>query len=252
MHIEFLGTGTSQGIPVIGCDCHVCNSKDKRDSRTRTSALIHTNNHSLLIDAGPDLRLQLLNSQLPLPTALLLTHAHQDHTGGLDDLRPLIHMHNKPFPIFAEERVLKRIKQQYAYAFETNPYPGAPRFDLHPIDEEPFTIENTPIIPIHLFHGELPILGFRIGHTAYLTDVKTIPEKSMKKLEGVHTLVLNALRHKSHHSHLTLEEAINLGQDIGAKQTFFTHISHHLGKHSDIKLPPDYQLAYDKCLITSK
>ncbi len=252
MQIEFLGTGTSQGIPVIGCDCAVCNSEDKRDYRLRTSALISTHNLSILIDAGPDLRLQLLRTQLPLPTALLLTHAHQDHTGGLDDLRPLIHALDKPFPIYAELKVLQRIRQQYAYAFEKNPYPGAPRFELHTIDEQPFTIENTLITPIRVFHGDLPILGFRVRNTAYLTDVKTIPAKSMEKLKGVHTLVLNALRHKTHHSHLTLEEAVKLSKSIGAKQTYFTHISHHLGKHNDITLPPNCHLSLDTHVVSAE
>lgn len=252
MQIEFLGTGTSQGIPVIGCDCVVCKSEDKRDSRLRTSALLNANNHSILIDAGPDLRLQMLRTQLPMPTALLITHAHQDHTGGLDDLRPLIHRHDKPFPIYGESKVLQRIQEQYTYAFEKNPYPGAPRFELHTIDEQPFTVENNLILPIRVFHGDLPILGFRVGNTAYLTDVKTIPSESMERLKGVHTLVLNALRHKTHHSHLTLEEALKMSKSIGAKITYFTHISHHLGKHSDIKLPSNCHLAYDTCVISAE
>lgn len=248
--MEFLGTGTSQGVPVIDCSCPICCSTDARDKRLRSSVLIHTNNQSLLIDAGPDLRTQLLNTQLPLPNVLVMTHAHQDHTAGMDDLRPLMHKANTSFPVFAEEAVQQRIKEQYSYAFAEEHYPGAPTFDLRTISDVPFDINKTNVIPIRAWHGKLPVLGFRIGNLAYLTDVGTLPSSEMHKLKNLDTLVLNALRHKPHHSHLSLNEAVELAQTINARSTYFTHISHHLGLHAKVKLPNNINLAYDGLIVS--
>jgi phosphoribosyl 1,2-cyclic phosphate phosphodiesterase len=245
--IEFLGTGTSQGIPVIGCHCSVCTDGNPKNKRLRSSVLIETPSQTILIDAGPDLRTQLLRCSLPLPVALLITHAHQDHTAGLDDLRPLIHHNRKPFPVYCETSVEKRLRQQYAYAFEDNPYPGAPQFEINPISDHSFSIGEDTIIPIRAFHGDIPVLGFRIGDISYLTDIKTIDKSELKKLRGTQILVLNALRHKKHHSHLTVQEAVELAEGINAPLTYFTHISHNLGAHDkeEAKLPEGIHLSTD-------
>ncbi len=243
--LNFLGTGTSQGVPVINCCCDVCKSKDARDKRLRSSVLISVDKQSILIDAGPDLRSQLLRTPLPMPTSVLMTHAHQDHTAGMDDLRPLIHQNKSAFPVYAEANVQERLRQQFSYAFAEKKYPGAPSFALTTINESPFFVNQTKITPIRAWHGSLPVLGFRISDIAYLTDVHTLPESEKQKLKNLDVLILNALRHKPHHSHLTLSEAIQLAKDIGAKKTYFTHISHHLGRHESVQLPQGMTLAYD-------
>jgi phosphoribosyl 1,2-cyclic phosphate phosphodiesterase len=249
--MHFLGTGTSQGVPVIDCNCTVCKSHDPRDKRLRSSVLFHVDNQSILVDAGPDLRAQLLRTTLQMPTSVVITHAHQDHTAGMDDLRPLIHKNHMPFPVYAEENVQRRLREQYAYAFSENKYPGAPSFEMKTIDETPFFIRKTEVTPIRAWHGDLPVLGFRIGDVAYLTDVHTLPESEKHKLKNLKVLVLNALRHEPHHSHLTLSEAIDLANNIGAEKTYFTHISHHLGLHANIELPDDMALAYDGLTVNS-
>lgn len=242
MNFLFLGTGTSTGVPQIGCHCKVCSSKDKKNRRLRASVMITEYNTRLLIDSGPDLRLQLLNNNIDWLSGVLLSHEHYDHIGGLDDVRPLGNMQ-----VYAEQRVLDVIKQNMPYCFNEINYPGVPKINLHAIDENSFEINHIHIQPIRVMHAHLPILGFRIGKAAYLTDIKTLDQKAIEQLSGLDLLVINALRIKPHISHLSLEESIHLAQRIDARQTFFTHISHDMGLHDEINasLPPRIRLSYD-------
>ncbi|MEM9821065.1 MAG: MBL fold metallo-hydrolase [Bacteroidota bacterium] len=248
MKITLLGTGTSQGVPVIGCTCEVCRSEDPRDKRLRTAALIQIDNTHILIDAGPDLRQQMLRYHVDRLDAILLTHEHNDHIIGMDDVRPFNFRSRKNMPIYAVTRVQKALKKRFAYAFDENPYPGAPRLELKDIwPAQDFWINNIKISPIEVLHGRLSVLGFRFGAFTYITDAKTISTESLEQIRGTEVLVLNALHHQTHHSHLNLEEALALAQTIGARTTYLTHISHWMGKHEviDAQLPPGIHLAYD-------
>lgn len=245
--ITLLGTGTSQGVPVLGCACEVCRSKDPRDNRLRTSCIIETEEANVLIDCGPDLRQQLLRYPVERIDAVLLTHDHQDHVAGLDELRSYIFKQNKPMPIYGEENVLENVRTRFNYAFLENPYPGAPRFSLQNIKPGQINLNGLEIEAIRVLHGSLPILGFRVGDFAYLTDVNHIEEESAKKLKGLDILVLDALHHKPHHSHFNLNEAVLEAKRLKAKTTFFTHVSHHMGLHADVEkqLPENIFLAFD-------
>ncbi len=252
MKITFLGTGTSQGIPVIACSCEACTSEDPHDNRLRTAVHIEIENNSIVIDIGPDFRQQMLRAGIKNLDAVLLTHEHNDHMIGADDLRPFNFIQRNDMPIYGEERVLDEVKSRFRYAFLPHPYPGIPQFKLISINaEDSFYINDLKIIPIRLMHGSLPILGFRIGDFCYLTDVKTIPEEEFEKLKGIDTLVLNALREKAHHSHLTIEEAIELSKKIKPKRTFFTHFSHDLGpvEKWGNRLPEGILPAFDNMFI---
>ena len=242
MELLFLGTGTSTGVPQIGCKCKVCTSTDSKDKRLRASVLITEGEQKILIDCGPDLRQQLIEHQIYSLSAILLTHEHYDHVGGLDDVRPLGKAN-----VYAERKVLNVIKRNMPYSFAENKYPGVPRIHLHEIDESKFVVNNLKIQPIRVMHAALPILGFRIGKIAYLTDVKTIGEKSIELLKELDILVINALRTFEHISHITLDEALILAKKIGARETYFTHISHDLGLHEQVndQLPINIHLAYD-------
>lgn len=242
MKILFLGTGTSTGVPQIGCRCDVCLSCDKKDNRLRASVFVSNQETNILIDSGPDLRQQLLRNNISRLTAILVTHEHYDHIGGLDDIRPLGNSN-----VYAEKKVLEVIRTNMPYSFAENKYPGVPNISLNEIKLNPFFIDNISIQPIRLYHYKLPILGYRIGDIAYLTDVKTIDEKAFEQLKHLDVLVLSALRIETHFSHLTLEEAIHLAQKIGAKKTYFTHMSHDMGLHEKINntLPQNIELAYD-------
>ena len=242
MELLFLGTGTSTGVPQIGCKCDVCTSTNPKDKRLRASVLITKDKARILIDSGPDLRQQLLSNNINQLSAVLLTHEHYDHIGGLDDLRPLGNS-----DIYAEERVLKTIQLNMPYCFREKKYPGVPLINLHEIDETIFKVNNIDVQPIRVMHEKLPILGFRIENLAYLTDVKTIDDKSFELLKNLDVLVINALRKDYHFSHLSLEEALNMAEKIGAKKTFFTHMSHDMGLHENINdiLPKHIQLTYD-------
>ncbi|GAB2490945.1 MAG: MBL fold metallo-hydrolase [Cytophagales bacterium] len=251
MKVTFLGTGTSQGVPVITCDCAVCTSLDFRDKRFRTSIHIETEGTSLVIDTGPDFRMQMIREGIKSLDAVLFTHEHKDHTAGLDDIRPYNFRQQKSMPVFGRKNVLDQIQREYSYIFSAQKYPGVPQVDCVEIDENPFHFNGTEITPIPVLHYKLPVLGFRIGDFSYITDANFIPESSFKLLEGTETLVLNALQKESHISHFTLEEAIIQAQRIGAKNTYFTHISHKLGLHAEInkQLPEGIKLAYDGLTI---
>lgn len=242
MKITFLGTGTSTGVPQIGCKCKVCQSTNPHDKRLRASAMIEVNNKRIIIDAGPDFRAQMLQHKVDSIDAILITHEHYDHVGGIDDVRPL-----GLVDIYAEQRVLNQIKTVMPYCFSTSRYPGVPRIELHAIDENAFDIVGLQIQPIRIMHAQLPILGFRIANFAYITDLKTIPESSIAQLQNLDVLVLNALRIEQHISHINLDEAIALAQEIGAQRTYFIHFSHDLGLHCEVeaKLPPNIFLSYD-------
>lgn len=248
LKITFLGTGTSQGIPVIACSCGVCISKDKKDQRWRSSVMIQMDNTHIVIDCGPDFRQQMLSHQVRQVDAVLCTHEHKDHLGGLDDTRPISFAHNKDMPIYATAQVIKAIQREYHYAFGPNKYPGVPALKLIEIKaSEDFFVEDYRVTPIQVTHAQMPVLGFRIGSFTYITDANAIDQKEKQKILGTKILVLNALRREKHISHFTLEEAIILANEIGAEQTFFTHISHQLGKHEDVQkeLPKNMFLAYD-------
>jgi phosphoribosyl 1,2-cyclic phosphate phosphodiesterase len=242
MELLFLGTGTSTGVPQIGCKCKVCNSSNPKDNRLRASVLISVDDTKILIDCGPDLRQQLLKHNIEELSAILLTHEHYDHVGGLDDVRPL-----GEAQIYAEKKVLNVIQRNMPYCFGDYKYPGVPLIKLNIIDENEFYIQNTIVQPIRIMHALLPILGFRIGDYAYLTDVKTISNESIEQLQNLDVLVINALRMNSHISHITLDEALEIAKKVGAKKTYFTHISHDLGLHDEIDklLPENIFMAYD-------
>ncbi|TVQ79795.1 MAG: MBL fold metallo-hydrolase [Flavobacteriales bacterium] len=246
--IQFLGTGTSQGIPVIGCECDVCKSVNPKNRRLRTSAIIHTPRLTILIDAGPDLRQQLLGLS-DLPEALLITHAHQDHIAGMDDLRPVIFLQgNDSFPVFCNQTTADRVRQMYPYAFVENPYPGAPKFALNIISQSVFHVKDELVIPIFGSHAGMEVLGFRVGPIVYITDMNCISDDELEKAKGAEIMVINALRKEKHHSHFNVDEAIDIGRKSGVPQVYFTHISHHLDH--DICLPPGFFMAYDGLKIS--
>ncbi|HPR31087.1 MAG TPA: MBL fold metallo-hydrolase [Prolixibacteraceae bacterium] len=247
MKITFLGTGTSQGIPVIGCKCATCQSTNPFDQRLRASVLVETNGQILVIDAGPDFRQQMLRANVENISAILLTHEHYDHIAGLDDIRAFNWIQKKDTDIYAEKRVLEAIQRLFFYVFSKNKYPGVPQMELHEIDEHPFTIENTCIIPVRGMHHKLPILGFRIESFAYITDMKTIETKELDKLHGLEVFVINALRKESHISHSTLHEALEIIDHVKPRRAYITHISHQMGPYNQVSplLPPGVSLACD-------
>lgn len=244
--ITFLGSGTSTGIPQIGCSCEVCTSTDPRDRRLRSSVLVNVSGVQILIDAGPDLRQQLLTNSVSNLDGILITHEHYDHLGGIDDIRPLGNT-----TIYCEPNVASVLYRTMHYCFAEKRYPGVPRIELVEISEDDFYLEKIKITPIRVMHAKLPILGYRIGDFAYLTDVKTLPESSLEKLKGLKVLVINALRTEEHIAHLNLQEAIQIARKVNAEKTYFTHFSHHLGLHKEVnaKLPENIFLSYDNLSI---
>ena len=254
--ITFLGTGTSQGIPMIGCNCKVCKSADPRDNRLRTSALVEHNGLRILIDCGPDFRQQMLRQRISDLDAVVLTHQHKDHTGGMDDIRAFNYFRQAAFPIYAEPNVQDSLKMEYSYAFAEHKYPGVPDYTLHTIGEEPFkitkllpdgTTTSITIIPIRVFHYRLPILGFRIGDMAYITDGSSIPATEFAKLQGVELFIINTVRKEKHISHFSLPEALEVVKRVGAPRNYLTHLSHQIGTHKELEaiLPPNVKPAYD-------
>ena len=247
MTVTFLGTGTSQGVPVIGCDCEVCRSLDFRDKRLRVSVHLQIGNKSLIIDSGPDFRQQVLRERIKRLDAVLFTHEHKDHTSGLDDIRAYNFMQHTDMPLYGEERVLNQIKQEFAYIFSGHNYPGIPRVNLFPIAEEPFEFEGILIQPIRVKHYKLPVLGFRINNFTYITDANYIPEEELEKIAGSEVIVINALRKEPHISHFSLSQAVELLTDLNPRQAYLTHISHLMGLHHEVEaeLPDFVHLAYD-------
>lgn len=247
MKITFLGTGTSQGVPVIACECPVCLSGDPHDERLRTSLLLETGNLTLLFDAGPDFRQQMLRAKVKKLDAILITHEHKDHIAGMDDVRAFNYKSQDAIDIFAEERVQKAIKREFSYVFSENKYPGIPKMRLNDIPDYQFRVKGLNVIPVRVHHMNLEILGFRIGNFAYITDANYIPELSKEKLFGVKYLVINALRKEKHISHFSLREAIDFTREISPRKAFITHISHQMGLHSIVnqELPQGIVLAYD-------
>ena len=261
--LTFLGTGTSQGVPMIGCSCDVCKSADPRDKRLRASVLVDFAGMRILVDAGPDFRQQMLREGVTHVDAILLTHNHKDHTGGLDDIRAFNYIEKRALEIYCEKYVENALRQEYSYAFAEKKYPGAPEWHVHNIDENPFTIraggpyetltwdqgkgyiksiagENDPvhtaqIIPIRGMHYKLPVLGYRFGNIAYCTDMNHIPEEEFKKLEGLDHFVINCVKYGKHISHFSIEEAIEVAKRVGARHTWLTHLSHQLPRHAELE-----------------
>lgn len=252
MNVTFLGTGTSQGVPVIACHCDVCKSLDFRDKRLRTSILIEVDGVNLVVDTGPDFRQQMLRERVTKLDAILFTHEHKDHTAGLDDVRSFNFAQQKDMPVYGEKRVLEQLKQEFAYAFTEKKYPGVPQIELHAIDDSPFEVGGIQIIPIRAMHYRLPVLGFRIKDFTYVTDTNFIDEENLDKIKGSKVIVLNGLQHEPHVSHYTLEEAVRVADKLEIEKAYFTHISHKLGTHKNEqgKLSENRFLAYDGLSLT--
>ena len=246
MRLTFLGTGTSCGVPTIGCRCYTCTSTDPHDKRLRCSALVETAETRLLIDCGPDFRQQIMNQPFRRIDGILITHAHYDHMGGMDDIRPYCQFGE--INVYADPLACQGMLQMLPYCFAEHRYPGVPAIRLHEIrPHEPFRIGDIHIMPFQVMHHDLPILGYRIGPLAYITDMKTIAEEEIPYIMGCETLVVNALREKPHHSHQTLSDAVQFAQRINARQTWLIHSSHDIGRHAEVNasLPANIQLAYD-------
>lgn len=247
MKVTFLGSGTSQGVPVIGCPCVVCQSMDYRDKRLRVSIHIEIGSNSFVIDTGPDFRQQMLREGIKKLDAVILTHSHKDHVAGLDDVRAFNYLQQKDMPVYGMKQTLAQVQTEFYYAFETVKYPGTPQITLNEIDDRPFEINGITITPLPVFHLRMPVFGFRIGNFSYITDANQIPASTYEKLKGTDVLILNALQKENHPSHFTLSESIEVAKTIGARQTYFTHMSHKLGLHKLIEkeLPESITLGYD-------
>jgi phosphoribosyl 1,2-cyclic phosphate phosphodiesterase len=250
LKLTFLGTGTSQGIPLLGCNCEVCKSNNLKDKRLRTSLNVQSDELCFNIDCGPDFRQQMLANNITNLDAILLTHQHFDHIGGLDDTRPIIHHNNRQMDLYGNSQTLKGIKNIFSYAFEEDLYPGAPSFKANEVNEEAFFIKNLEITPIKIIHGYSEILGYKFADVAYLTDVKSIPESEFGKLKNLKILIINALRQKSpHFSHIILPEALEIIEKLKPEKAYITHIAHEMGLHNDIILPQNVELAYDGLVL---
>lgn len=247
MKLTFLGTGTSQGVPIIGCPCRVCSSTNPFDKRLRSSVLIRNETLTIAIDAGPDFRHQMLREKVGALDAILLTHEHRDHIAGLDDVRAFNYIQKRAMDIYAEERVQEEIRKQFLYAFEHDKYPGVPNLNLHTIGEKKFTIQGMSIVPIRVMHYKLPILGFRIGDLTYITDASNITVDEKKKFSDTKILIINALRMEEHPTHFNLRRALQLIEEISPKKAYITHISHQMGLYYEVQkeLPANVFLAHD-------
>ena len=242
-----LGSGTSQGVPLIACSCLVCNSNNDKDKRLRSSIKIEVENKTFVIDSGPDFRQQMLRSKTKQLNALIFTHEHKDHIAGMDDIRAFNYVNKSAIDVYATDRVEEALKREYAYIFSDEKYPGIPEINLTNIENKPFSVHDVEVIPIQVYHYKLPVLGFRFGDFTYITDANFINDNEKEKIKGSKVLIVNALRREQHISHFTLEEAIALGQELQVPQIYFTHISHQLGLHNEVEkeLPPGFHLAYD-------
>jgi phosphoribosyl 1,2-cyclic phosphate phosphodiesterase len=247
MIVTFLGTGTSQGVPIICCECAVCKSNNPKDNRLRSSILIESETTKVIIDAGPDFRQQLLRKNLKTLDAVVFTHEHKDHIAGLDEVKAFNYFNKMKMPVYATERVQAALKREFAYIFSEEKYPGIPEIDLHTITEEPICINDITLLPIDVIHYKMPVKSYRIGNFTYITDANYISESEKEKIKGSEIIVVNALRKEPHLSHYTFAEAIELMKELNPKKAYFTHISHQLGLHQEVsqELPDFIELAYD-------
>ncbi|NML65347.1 MBL fold metallo-hydrolase [Hymenobacter sp. RP-2-7] len=249
MKLTFLGTGTSSGVPMIGCSCPVCRSLDYRDKRLRAAVHLAAGGRSVVVDTGPDFRQQMLRANITQLDAILFTHAHKDHTAGLDDVRAFNFRQQQEMPVFAEPRVVEQLRVEFAYVFAEHKYPGVPQVALHPIerDDAPFDVLGLAVQPLRALHHKLPVLGFRVGGLAYLTDANKLPPSTLEQMRGADVVVLNALRHEPHLSHFNLREALEILEELAPRAAYLTHISHQLGRHREVEatLPPWIRLGYD-------
>ena len=251
MKITFLGTGTSQGVPVIACDCAVCRSTDFHDKRLRTSVWIQVQGKSFVIDSGPDFRQQMLRANVRELDAIIFTHQHKDHTAGLDDARAFNHRQGKDIPLYGRQEVLDQIQVEFAYAFSEMRYPGVPHFELHPIQNKPFDVQGVQFTPIEVLHYKLAVYGYRIGDFTYITDTNYISEIEQEKIAGTKVLVLDTLQKEPHLSHFTLSQALELIKKLNVPAAYLIHISHRLGLHAEVEkeLPKNVHLAYDGLVL---
>lgn len=251
LKITFLGTGTSSGVPLIGCDCAVCTSADPKDNRLRSSILVESATTTLVVDTGPDFRYQMLREKVKKLDAVVFTHPHRDHMAGLDDVRAYNFFQKMPIDIYADSLMESAIRRDFYYAFADTRYPGIPELNLISISDEPFIVGDIPVIPVKVWHMKMPVLGFRFGNFTYITDANRIEEEEKNKIRGSEILVLNALRKQQHISHFTLGEAVDMVQELRVPLAYFTHMSHQIGLHADIEaeLPDTIHLAWDGLVL---
>lgn len=247
LRITFLGTGTSGGVPMIGCDCAICSSENIKDKRLRSSILVESEKTTLVVDTTPDFRTQMLRENVKKLDAVIFTHPHKDHIAGLDDIRAYNYFQHKPMEVYANMLTQEALKREFYYAFSEKKYPGIPTMNLYTISDQPFLVGDIPVIPIQVHHLKMPVLGFRFGNFTYITDANRIEEEEKEKIKGSQILVVNALRKKAHISHFTLLEAVDLVKELKIPTAYFTHISHQLGLHEEIEkeLPQNIHLGYD-------
>ena len=253
LKITFLGTGTSSGVPMIGCPCAVCASPDEEDKRLRSSILVESSTTTIVIDTTPDFRFQMLRQHVNKLDAVLFTHPHKDHIAGLDDIKAYNYFQQQPMNVFLNELTQTALKKEFSYIFSEFKYPGIPDISLHLIDDKPFLVGDIPVIPVKVWHLKMPVLGFRFGDFTYITDANHIDAKEKEIIKGSKIIVLNALRHEKHISHFSIKEAIAMVNELEIPEAYFTHISHQLGKHQEINpsLPNGMQLAYDNLQFIS-